>query len=175
MSSTTSSTTAEEWVGETLSEVCVYVWVCACVYVSPVCYLYPTPLLLPLFLSTNLSLTLHCMPGLYNSASLAAMTGRRLIVSHEPFNRMFLPPYSDMNRDDVEFPDSWDYGLSANENFNKWDSRETWDYEAHGRDVGNYKMWANTIRMNPLSVGLTKPIMTAGVCGGDRSILIEGE
>ena len=40
--------------------------------------------------------------GLYNAASLAAMTGRRLIVSHHPFNRMFDPPLN---------ASSWTYGL----------------------------------------------------------------
>jgi len=113
--------------------------------------------------------------GLYNSASLAALMGRRLIVTHEPFNRMFLPPYSDINRSDVENPDHWDYGLSLNPEFNRWDTRETWDYEAYGRDAGNFRMWANTIRMNPLTVGLEKPVMVAGVCGGDRSIMLQGD
>ena len=30
--------------------------------------------------------------GLYNAAAMAAMFGRRLIVTHAPFNRLFLPP-----------------------------------------------------------------------------------
>ena len=81
--------------------------------------------------------------GLYNSASLAAVTGRRLIVTHKPFNRMFSPPYQKEGTNDKvhEYQHTWDYGLFSDPAYNVWENRQVWDYEAHGRSQDNYKRW----------------------------------
>jgi hypothetical protein len=106
--------------------------------------------------------------GLYNAAALAAMLGRRLIVTHGPFNRMFLPP-------DVNNP-SWTYGLKEGGN-NMYAIRQHWDFEKHGRAPDRYQPFAESVKANPASVveEYDKHVMVAGVCGGEREIMTKGD
>eukprot|EP00605_Chrysophyceae_sp_TOSAG23-4_P002436 GSChrysophyteH1.ASY1.ANO1.2695.1 assembled CDS len=98
--------------------------------------------------------------GFFNAASLAAITGRRLIVTHKPFNRMFEPPYQKEGED-----------VHPHQN-----NRETWSYENHGRNSDNYIEWARRIKEEPETLtGLSKPVMQAGICGGDRGLMVDGD
>lgn len=105
--------------------------------------------------------------GLYNAASLAAMTGRRLIVSHAPFNRMFDPPLN---------ASSWTYGLEE-AGHNKWHMRQHWDFEKHGRAPERYGNFAKEVKADPTIVKqyYEKKILVAGVCGGEREIMVGGD
>jgi hypothetical protein len=104
--------------------------------------------------------------GLYNAAALAAITGRRLIVTHAPFNRMFDPPTEGMA--------SWDYGISESRR-HPMEMREYWDFEKHGRAPGRFEKWASDIATSPESITYRKPILIAGVCGGEREIMLKGD
>ena len=104
--------------------------------------------------------------GLFNAASMAALTGRRLIVTHAPFNRLFLSPYGEESQ-------PWDFGLSKVRP-NKFD-RGSWDYEAFGRSKEKFISWAAQIRDKPETLNMPDRVMLAAVCGGDRSIMVEGE
>lgn len=105
--------------------------------------------------------------GLYNAAALAAMTGRRLIVTHKPFNRMFDPPLN---------ASSWTYGLEE-AGYNKWDMRQHWDFEKHGRSPNRYSEFAKEVKADPKITKryYEKKILVAGVCGGEREIMIKGD
>ncbi len=106
--------------------------------------------------------------GLYNAAALAAMLGRRLIVTHGPFNRMFDPPHVNMT--------SWTFGL-AEKGISTYSLRQHWDFEKHGRSPNRYANFAQQIKANPKSVkdDYEKNILVAGVCGGEREIMTAGD
>merc|ERR1711998_237091 len=101
-------------------------------------------------------------------AALAAMLGRRLIVTHAPFNRMFDPPNENMT--------SWTFGL-AERGYSTYSLREHWDFEKHGRSPNRYGEFAQKIKADPKSVkdDYEKNILVAGVCGGEREIMTAGD
>jgi len=117
--------------------------------------------------------------GLYNSASIAAISGRRLIVTHAPFNRMFLPPYmKDESTSTSTHPhqSDWSYGLYKDPSYSSYHNKQVWNYEAYGRDKENYVRWGKLIKEKPQDVeGMEKTVMQAGVCGGDRNIMLNGD
>jgi len=104
--------------------------------------------------------------GLFNAASLAATTGRRLIVTHPAFNRMFLPPHDDVT--------AWDFGLGKGKASHPYELRQHWDFEAHGRSPDRFKNWAAQIHKSPSNTSYTKTVLVAGVCGGEREIFTTG-
>lgn len=115
--------------------------------------------------------------GLYNAAGIATTIGRRLIVTHSSFNRVFLPP-----NDSVA---AWDFGTSLphpssskqqqheNVHARAWALREYFKYEEHGRAPGRFETWIDSLRSGA-DVVYKKPIMTAGICGGERELLTTG-
>ena len=110
--------------------------------------------------------------ALFNAGALSALTGRRLIVTHAAFNRMFLPP------DHLHRVSSWDFGLGKSTfGGGRHDGdklRQYWDFENHGRAPDRFALWAKSVKKNPTNTTYTKPILVAGVCGGEREILVTG-
>ena len=106
--------------------------------------------------------------GLYNAAALAVMLGRRLIVTHAPFNRMFDPPNENMT--------SWTFGMKER-GVNMYNIRQHWDFEKHGRSPNRYSNFAKQIKADPKSVkdNYQKNVVVAGVCGGEREIMVDGD
>lgn len=114
--------------------------------------------------------------GLFNAAGIAAVTGRRLIVTHSAFNRVFLPPNDSMV--------GWDFGLSGVESGSRhklgpnsveaYNLRQYFDFELHGRAPNRFAEWANSVKESPQDNTYTKPVLVAGICGGEREILTTG-
>lgn len=109
--------------------------------------------------------------GLYNAGAIAAVAGRRLIVTHAAFNRVFFPPNASMT--------SWDYGLGSAGTDHasymaRYEMRQYFDFEVHGRSPGRFNAWANEVKTNGRNTSYTKKILVAGVCGGEREMITTG-
>lgn len=113
--------------------------------------------------------------GMSNAAAIAAVTGRRLIVTHPSFNRLFFTPNESMI--------DWDFGLKAS--FGKgmnehelaaevYRRREIFKYEDHGRAPKRFDKWTRSIQQNPRNSTYTKQILVAGICGGERELITTG-
>ena len=117
--------------------------------------------------------------GLFNAAAIAAVSGRRLIVSHPSFNRVFLPPNDSMP--------SWDYGLSEllasssrhqhNPHMAMYEIREYFDFEKHGRAPNRFATWAKSVQDGTVGAAPTyaKQVLVAGICGGERELITTGD
>lgn len=109
--------------------------------------------------------------GLYNAGAMAAVAGRRLIVTHAAFNRVFLPPNASMS--------SWDFDTSPSASDRnhfglRFEMRQYFDFEVHGRSPGRFADWASGIAANGRNTTYTKKILVAGVCGGEREMITTG-
>jgi len=109
--------------------------------------------------------------GLYNTAAIAAVLGRRLIVSHSAFNRVFLPPNDTVT--------SWDYGLSAllsatGGQMAAYEAREYFDFEMHGRSPNRFAVWTKSLQDKPDKVSYKKQVLVGGICGGERELVTTG-
>lgn len=108
--------------------------------------------------------------------------GRRLIIVYDTLHRMFLPPYGG----------KWDYGVEdqlqqgsfLTENvqdgvFIRHAMSDFFDFEAHGRSPDRFHHWSNNLEHSNLSDSVwvqysQKPILSAGLCGGEQDMLVEG-
>lgn len=81
----------------------------------------------------------NAIRGFYNAAAISTLLGRRLIVSYDPFNKMFNPP-NGVSR--------WDYKLTtafAKKGMNYHQEKETFDYEMHGRSPNRFSNFAKNL------------------------------
>lgn len=116
------------------------------------------------------------------AAGIAAVLGRKMVVKFDAFNRIFLPPLAT----------EWDHGLHAaysakNKRYDM--EKNQFDYEIHGRAPNRFGNWVknmtNKVRKAKkdgkslttktlAAPHYTKPVLNAGICGGDRDFILSG-
>lgn len=108
--------------------------------------------------------------GLHNSMAIAAVLNRRLIIRFKAMSQLWLPPF------DLK---SWDFGLDAalaQQGKSLYESKETWDFEAYGRSPNRWATWVKSLKTSRERVTqYHRPLLTAGVCGGEREVVSTGK
>jgi hypothetical protein len=138
----------------------------------------------------------NAIRGYYAAVGIAAALGRRMVVEYGPMQRMFLPPYGDswdyalelrvmkQRHEEVGLMDKFHYKFMNTEHF---------DFEAHGRSPGRFLAWSNSLKSSSLEISAyapepdiinqlpepwkqysNKPLLNAGICGGEREMLTTG-
>lgn len=114
----------------------------------------------------------------YTGVSLAATTGRRLLIQvtnsieftlttnssmdqYPAFNRNWLPPNDSAT--------SWSYGMDYN-----WGDIEVFDFAQHGQNPGRFAKWSKLIAQNGTKGLYHKRILNTGICGGEGEFLSTG-
>jgi hypothetical protein len=139
--------------------------------------------------------------ALYNSMSLALILNRRIIISFDSMQKLWSPPFGNVNSTENN-SNAWDYGMGdalQHDHRRIYDMTETWDYEKYGRPPNRFKKWVKSLNQTSDATNTAwneynKPVLNAGwllvlslliknnvkliisigVCGGERDMIVTG-